>query len=358
MQNPLLHIEHVARLTHIQDRDTTDTVLVEVLRSLVRPASVTLLELVEVAGEHYCFTRAHLTSDMVAPISTPPWVRPEDCPPLTDFAERLACFQRRHTFRYFDENALVLIVPVVTDAESHLLIEVRMPHDGPDDIQSFAEGMAQPLVEGMAKIFRNFLNLLDCSERDTLTSLLNRKSFDDTFFKATRRVEPSEASAHQLQASDHRQSALPSQCWLGVIDIDHFKRVNDGFGHLIGDEVLLLVARIMRSSFRHDDRLYRFGGEEFVVLLHAHDEEGALAVFERFRRNVQSYEFPQVGRITVSIGFTRMRYNDTPSAAFERADKVVYMAKENGRNQVRCYEQQPEFADSQTQGASSEIELF
>lgn len=358
MQNPLLHIEHVARLTHIQDRDATDSMLVEVLRSLVRPASVSLLELVDVAGEHHCITRAHLTSDMVAPTSTPPWIKPEDCPPLSDFAERLACFQRRHTIRYFDEDALVLIVPVVTDAENFLLIEVRMPHDGPDDLQSVAEGIAQPLVEGLAKIFRNFLNLLDCSERDTLTSLLNRKSFDDTFFKATRRAAPGQASSSHMPTSDHRQAVLPSQCWLGVIDIDHFKRVNDGFGHLIGDEVLLLVARIMRSSFRHDDRLYRFGGEEFVVLLHAHDEQDALAVFERFRRNVQSYEFPQVGHITVSIGCTGMRSNDSPSAAFERADKVVYMAKENGRNQVRCYEQQPEFAGNQDEGAGSEIELF
>lgn len=157
---------------------------------------------------------------------------------------------------------------------------------------------------------------------------------------------------------DQRQIEPPGQYWLGVIDIDHFKRVNDGFGHLIGDEVLLLVARIMRSSFRHDDRLYRFGGEEFVVLLRAQSEDAALSVFERFRCNVQAYQFPQVGTITISLGCTRVRDNDTPAAAFERADKVVYMAKDQGRNQVRCYERQPEFAESLRSSDGSIVELF
>lgn len=351
MHDPLLHIEHVARLTHIQDRDTTDSVLVEVLRSLVRPTSVSLIEIVEAAGQSHCFMRAHLTADMVAPSSTPPWVNPEECPRLADFPHRLACVQRRQPLHFVEGEGRGLIVPVVTDTETFLLIELHLPPGA----QQLNDGTAQPLVEGMAKIFRNFLNLLDCSERDTLTSLLNRKSFDDTFFKATRR----QVREVGLDAcNDQRHSEQAADCWLGVIDIDHFKRVNDGFGHLIGDEVLLLVARIMRSSFRHDDRLYRFGGEEFVVLLHAQDEAAAEAVFERFRSNVQAYEFPQVGRITISLGFTRMRDHDTPSAAFERADKVVYLAKEQGRNQVRCFEREAQFANAHAAADDSVVELF
>jgi diguanylate cyclase (GGDEF)-like protein len=122
---------------------------------------------------------------------------------------------------------------------------------------------------------------------------------------------------------------------MGVIDIDHFKRVNDTYGHLIGDEVLLLLARLMRASFRFDDRLYRFGGEEFVVLMRCTDAAAASLAFERLRSHVERHMFPQVGRITVSIGFTELKPGDTPSGAFERADKAVYFAKGQGRNQVR-----------------------
>jgi diguanylate cyclase (GGDEF)-like protein len=119
-----------------------------------------------------------------------------------------------------------------------------------------------------------------------------------------------------------------------MIDIDHFKRVNDNYGHLIGDEVLLLLARLMRSHFRFQDQVYRFGGEEFVVLMRCHGEPEAFKVLERLRILTQQHLFPQVGTITISIGFTEIKAGDSPSGAFERADKAVYYAKEHGRNQA------------------------
>jgi len=86
-----------------------------------------------------------------------------------------------------------------------------------------------------------------------------------------------------------------------------------------------------------NDLLYRFGGEEFVVLMRCEDEPDAAHAFERFRHNTAHYAFPQVGRITVSIGFTQIRGGDSPAAAFERADKAVYHAKGAGRNQLQSY---------------------
>jgi len=191
---------------------------------------------------------------------------------------------------------------------------------------------AQRTISSILRIYRNFEALLDYSERDTLTGLLNRKTFDEAFLKMVSQSGGPEAAAAAGDAAQRRAPA--HRHWIGVIDIDHFKRVNDTYGHLIGDEVLLLLSRLMRSSFRFDDRLYRFGGEEFVVLMRCGAEADAAQAFERLRANTERYAFPQVGCITVSVGFTEVRPGDAPSAAFERADKAIYFAKEHGRNQV------------------------
>jgi diguanylate cyclase (GGDEF)-like protein len=193
------------------------------------------------------------------------------------------------------------------------------------------------LGASILRIFRNFENLLDYSERDTLTGLLNRKTFDESFLRLN--APPGQRAGLVMlpDAAGQRRHQSDASLWLGVIDIDHFKRVNDGYGHLIGDEVLLLLSRLMRSSFRFHDRLYRFGGEEFVVLMRVSQDEDAAHAFERLRHNVESYVFPRVGHITVSVGFTEVRPGDSPSAAFERADKAVYYAKQNGRNQVASH---------------------
>jgi diguanylate cyclase (GGDEF)-like protein len=188
------------------------------------------------------------------------------------------------------------------------------------------------LLTGVLRIYRNVQGLLDYSERDTLTGLLNRKSFDETFYKVSSVPAPPVTE----QRGDRRHGVAATY-WLGVVDIDHFKQVNDRFGHLIGDEVLLLLSRVMRSCFRFYDQVYRFGGEEFVVLLRCSGEDDAMAALGRFRTAVSGYVFPQVERITVSVGFTDVRQGDSPNAAVERADRAVYFAKNHGRDQVRCH---------------------
>ena len=189
-------------------------------------------------------------------------------------------------------------------------------------------------VEALVRIYKSQESLLDYGERDTLTELLNRKTFDGAFQK----VSSQRDSAIDSSLQDRRQLHAQEQYWLAVVDIDHFKKVNDNFGHLIGDEVLLLLARAMRASFRFHDQLYRFGGEEFVVLMRCANALDAHAALERFRQTIEQHDFPQVGRITVSIGSSALQADDTPGGAFDRADKAVYFAKGNGRNQVCSYE--------------------
>lgn len=115
--------------------------------------------------------------------------------------------------------------------------------------------------------------------------------------------------------------------------------MNDRFGHLFGDEVLLLVARIMRSVFRPHDVLFRFGGEEFVVLLAATNATVAQVAVERLRATVEAYAFPQVGQVTISAGFTCVSPDDSPIGAFERGDEALYLAKQQGRNRALCWEE-------------------
>ena len=218
-----------------------------------------------------------------------------------------------------------VLLPIGSEIDGGGVIELRLaaPMDARD----------ARVAASMLRIHANFMHLLDYSERDTLTGLLNRKSFDETFMKATvleARRQFAE-DGHERRASDARHQ------YLGVIDVDHFKRVNDVHGHLIGDEVLVLVARIMRGALRSEDRLYRFGGEEFVVLLDASDVDGARAAFERLRRAVAAYDFPRAGHVTISVGYVDVRPGDTPQSAFSRADQGVYHAKAHGRDQVVAY---------------------
>jgi len=204
------------------------------------------------------------------------------------------------------------------------------------------------LVHGVLRILQNHLSALDYGERDTLTGLLNRRTFESTFAKRRGEV--------QLAGPVTRES---KGSWLGVIDIDRFKTINDTFGHLFGDEVLLLVARLMFETFRSTELVYRFGGEEFVVIVDGANEDGARIAFERFREAVATHRFPQIGQVTVSIGYTRVALDDIPAATVGRADSALYYAKEHGRNQSICYDALlREGSIHVHQAASAEVELF
>lgn len=195
------------------------------------------------------------------------------------------------------------------------------------------------LVRGVLRIVRNHLALLDYGEQDTLTGLLNRKRFDGHFEKLRQRLDgaPGGDKLTPLPADGDPQLQEPS--WLGLIDIDHFKAINDGYGHVFGDEVLLLVSQLMRRSFHGADQLFRFGGEEFIVILEHASQAGALLALERLRNTIANFSFPQVGRVTVSVGYTQITPQDIPTVCLARADAALYYAKNHGRNNVRNCEQ-------------------
>jgi diguanylate cyclase (GGDEF)-like protein len=337
-------VDHLAELTGFRDRDVLDTTLVGALRDLLRPLSVTISHCVGDDSRRRWLVRARLTQADVAAQADSAWVDLDDLPAFDDFPHRRACMQQLEPVEVPGAEHLT-VYPLITDNGAIGVLEIASTGD--------LDAQQLMMVSSLLRIYRNMQGLLDYSERDMLTGLLNRKTFDDSFYKATAPV------VLQAALTDARRSAAVQQAtYLGVIDIDHFKKVNDNFGHLIGDEVLLLMSRLMRASFRFHDRLYRFGGEEFVVLLRCAGDAQAQRALERLRANTQAYAFPQVGRVTVSVGFTCVRAGDSPSSAFARADKAIYWAKGNGRNRVA------DFAELVAGGAlsetdrSGEIELF
>lgn len=338
-------VDHLAELTGFRDRDILDVTLVGALRDLLRPRVVTIYRAVGDAGNERWITRARLGENDAVATADPVWADVESLPPLNLYPERLQAMKGQATVVTVPGRHSLSLFPVSTDREVVGVMEIETLDPLSDE--------SRRLVGSILRIYRNFQALLDYSERDTLTGLLNRKTFDESFLKATNESTgiPMAADGRRLATTSHRH-------WLGVIDIDHFKSVNDNYGHLIGDEVLLLLSRLMRSSFRFHDRLYRFGGEEFVVLMRCASEQDAALALERMRSNTASYPFPQVGQITISIGFTEVKPGDTPSAAFERADKAVYFAKSHGRNQVQSHAELVARGDLEDESKIGDVELF
>ncbi len=119
-----------------------------------------------------------------------------------------------------------------------------------------------------------------------------------------------------------------------MFDIDHFKRINDEFGHALGDLVLVKSARIVRNSLRSSDHFGRWGGDEFVCVATNTDEETAVLLAERLRTDLEQAPILKSSPITCSFGVTRFISGDTPEDLIRRADQGLLQAKENGRNQV------------------------
>jgi diguanylate cyclase (GGDEF)-like protein len=265
--------------------------------------------------EHCAETSCTLPGDNVKPLDSKPALKNcyETKRPFgarSDF-----CGLYRHVFPVANGHGVIRLVEILRDAP--------MRED------------EERLVFGLLRIYRNHLGINCYGDCDDLTGLLNRRAFEVTFRalispKFGRKTSP----FGPLRAGDE-----PRGAHLAIIDIDFFKRINDGFGRPHGDETLVLLARLLSENFRETDRLFRFDGETFAAVLPHTDSEGAAAALERLRVSIENFAFPLVGRVTVSIGYTAVRNDDTAASASARADRALYAAKEQGRNRVCCFEE-------------------
>jgi diguanylate cyclase (GGDEF)-like protein len=184
------------------------------------------------------------------------------------------------------------------------------------------------IIETLLRAYANQRYILLRNECDTLTGLLNRQAFE-------RKIP--DMISRQFHG-ERRTSARNSSAYLAFLDVDHFKRFNDQHGHLFGDEILLHLAQLMIHSFRHDDMLFRFGGDEFAIVLRNVDVDTALKVLNKFRKIVAVYRFPRIRSCSVSIGIAQLNAHDSLSNGINKADRALYHAKSHGRNQVQVYE--------------------
>ena len=131
---------------------------------------------------------------------------------------------------------------------------------------------------------------------------------------------------------------LPYNFHLLILDIDDFKQINDTFGHIAGDKILIFIANILRKTLRDGDKVFRYGGEEFVIILNriddTHCKKTAHRILELIRNNKLIYKGRNLS-VTMSIGTTKFIHADTPNSLIARADKALYRAKENGKNQMQ-----------------------
>lgn len=187
-----------------------------------------------------------------------------------------------------------------------------------------AEQMSQRIreLEGSAQTMENDLReQQQLATTDPLTGIANRLVFEQYMAELCRQPATGAGAA--------------DACLL-VLDIDHFKAINDRFGHAAGDRTLRIVADQIKARLRTDDLLARYGGEEFVVVLKGSSAEAGLGVANTLRTCIESLGFrgqQQPVRVTLSCGVTQLRADDTPEIVFERADRALYRAKRAGRNQ-------------------------
>ena len=260
------------------------------------------------------------------------------------------CIQTTRTLTCEVDELIQLLVPLTCNNKTIGILSLYSARD----LKHFRE-----LIEGFVKIYANYLTILSESEHDKLTGLYNRRTFD---IKLDRLLHDQRRKKEKYPASEYRNEkrkiTTDARAWLAIIDIDFFKRVNDEYGHLFGDEVLLSLAQTMKKCFRNSDLLFRFGGEEFVIILEPIPLDHAQKTLERFRSTVSGHHFPQIGTITISAGYAGITEKDYPPAVLDCADKALYFAKGHGRNCIHNYETLVESGKLITTKKSGTIDLF
>jgi diguanylate cyclase (GGDEF)-like protein len=328
-------MDSVADTTSHRDRDSLHSSVARLLFDFLDTKSVTIYRIVKDDGVVRLASLIAIRGN--EEVLAERQDDPSTLPALIDEPLWNDCVRQYRVVQYSQTDSEFAIFPIGSEREVIGLMVIAGVNELQDrDIH---------LVSAILRVLKNHLELLDYGERDTLTHMLNRKTFESRFAKLRERL-----LAAKPQAAE--------SCWLGLVDIDKFKSINDSHGHLFGDEVLLLMSQRMRECFRGADQLFRFGGEEFVIVLDHATTGGAEIAFDRLRAAVEAFNFPQVGRVTISLGYSRITSDDGPTTCVERADAALYYAKHHGRNRVCNFEALVAAGELVAKSQGEDAELF
>jgi diguanylate cyclase len=184
----------------------------------------------------------------------------------------------------------------------------------------FSSSMRQSLYQSGQKLKEAYRRIEELAELDELTGSFNRR-----------------CAMRLLEEEIARAGRAGSPCSIALIDLDHFKRINDSFGHPTGDEVLRAFAITMFANIRGIDRFGRYGGEEFLLILPDTTEERAARMLDRLRAIVAELDwsaFSPTMRVTISAGVATLRQNENSDSFLARADRALYASKAQGRNRI------------------------
>lgn len=226
----------------------------------------------------------------------------------------------------FDEDQIKEILHHTDDKGMHFETKLRRKDGTLIDVELSNNGAIYKgeklifcLCRDISRQKQDQAKILRLATIDNLTGLFNRHAFQD-----------------KLSSEINRVSRYGKPLSVLMYDLDHFKRINDNFGHEMGDTILLKVSELVRDNIRAVDVAGRWGGEEFLVLMPEADGEKAKQVAEKLRKVIASHQFAAVGQVTASFGVTQYKPGETAQALLRRADDAVYLAKHQGRNRVEA----------------------
>jgi diguanylate cyclase (GGDEF)-like protein len=320
-------LDNIIALTEVKDSDELELALMQMLLSISNVKKTTIYSAGSIIRTKHALANNQPIVD-------------SDAIPANMLTALATCLETaKPSITHIDENEILTLFPLMNARQTtHAVIAIEQTNSLTN----------HGLIMQILHIYHNFSTLMNENEHDSLTGLLNRKTFD---LKINDIIADLSNNNEDLSNNSH--------IYLAILDIDHFKKINDMHGHLMGDEVLLLLSNIMRKNFRDKDLLFRFGGEEFVGIFQCADNDTIMHILNRFRKAIEDFNFPQVGKVTVSCGFTRIQALDLSSKVIDRADTALYHAKNNGRNLVCQHEQLIEsglLLEKQT--SEGEIEFF
>ena len=188
-----------------------------------------------------------------------------------------------------------------------------------DEIQNHMTQEVERANKTIAELHTQIQELEETSNLDSLTKTFNRRALDTYLQKVCEKKE------------------LQHELHILLLDIDDFKHVNDTYGHIAGDKVLIFISNLLRKTLRDGDKVFRYGGEEFLIVLNRIDEKTCQKIAKRIVKLIGSNKLFYNGKslqVTISMGATKYYSGDTPETLIARADKALYKSKKNGKNQM------------------------